>query len=63
MLPTDSMSCGSMRVLDQVDDQLSHRVMSGLFVTYTHHLLEFTQDLFHQEELQWFNEGQLHVTV
>ena len=37
--------------------------MSGLLVAYTDHLLEFTQDLFRQKELQWFNEGQLHVTV
>ena len=53
----------SVGILDQVDEKLSHRVVSELFVTYTHHLLEFTQDLFHQEKLQLFDEGQLQVTV
>ena len=40
-----------------------HCVLSELFVAYTHNLLQLTQNLFHPENSQWINKGQLQVSV
>ena len=40
-----------------------HCVLSELFVAYTHKLLQLTQNLFHPENSQWINKGQLQVSV